>query len=223
MINEMGSRLKKARISLGLNQSAFAKGLAIDRGPSTISEWERGVYEPGKEMLKKISQKYLISLYWLITGEGSMFEKSTPHIETQAPCVKHADQSHINIQDMLRKTGEILQSNTIYRTALTSNINAFHQSILVERDMKAMEAHMNILEQQMQKLTQRMDSHPPGEQPTDGMRMERLERKISELTQECDELKKVLGRSESEQDGSYPRTPLNDTDKASTSPDAEKR
>lgn len=50
------------------------------------------------------------------------------------------------MSDMLTKTAEVLESDTIYRTALASNINAFHQAVQGERLMVRMEQRLADLE-----------------------------------------------------------------------------
>lgn len=43
------------------------------------------------------------------------------------------------MSDMLTKTATVLESDTIYRTALASNINAFHQAVQSERMLARLE------------------------------------------------------------------------------------
>jgi len=40
-----GADLKFTREQMGLSQSQLAEALGIERGKSTISEWERGLHE----------------------------------------------------------------------------------------------------------------------------------------------------------------------------------
>lgn len=46
------------------------------------------------------------------------------------------------MSDMVTKTIEVLESDTIYRTALASNINAFHQAVRSERTLARIEERM---------------------------------------------------------------------------------
>jgi len=54
--------------------------------------------------------------------------------------------------DMVTKTVEVLESDTIYRTALASNINAFHQAVNSERTLARLEERMAQLEQRVEGL-----------------------------------------------------------------------
>ncbi len=53
-----------------------------------------------------------------------------------------APQEEFRMSDMLTKTAEVLESDTIYRTALASNINAFHQAVRSERTLARIEERM---------------------------------------------------------------------------------
>ena len=57
-----------------------------------------------------------------------------------------APQEEFRMSDMLTKTAEVLESDTIYRTALASNINAFHQAVRSERTLARLEERMADLE-----------------------------------------------------------------------------
>lgn len=50
------------------------------------------------------------------------------------------------MSDMLTKTATVLESDTIYRTALASNINAFHQAVQSERLLARLEERVATLE-----------------------------------------------------------------------------
>jgi len=56
------------------------------------------------------------------------------------------------MSDMLTKTAEVLESETIYRTALASNINAFHQAVQGERLLTNLAERMELLEKQVAEL-----------------------------------------------------------------------
>ena len=70
------------------------------------------------------------------------------------------------MSDMLTKTAEVLESETIYRTALASNINAFHQAVRSERTLARLEERMEQLEKRVEDLAgenaylkQRLEQH----------------------------------------------------------------
>ncbi len=56
------------------------------------------------------------------------------------------------MSDMLTMTAEVLESETIYRTALASNIRAFHQAVRSERTLARIEERMDLFEKEMEQL-----------------------------------------------------------------------
>ncbi|QAZ66740.1 hypothetical protein C3Y92_05575 [Solidesulfovibrio carbinolicus] len=61
------------------------------------------------------------------------------------------------MSDMLTKTAEVLESDTIYRTALASNINAFHQAVRSERTLARIEERMAEWEAKTDAMVKRME------------------------------------------------------------------
>ena len=70
-----GSRIKKVRMQIGLNQAAFAKKLSLS-GPTVISKYERDQREPEIAILVKIAKLANKSLDWLLTGKSSVKQKA---------------------------------------------------------------------------------------------------------------------------------------------------
>ena len=56
-----GTRIKELRLSLGLNQVAFASRLCV-----SVSNWENGNIQPSIDMLVKISRLYSVSADYLL-------------------------------------------------------------------------------------------------------------------------------------------------------------
>lgn len=76
-------------------------------------------------------------------------------VPAAAPAQSQAEQipaEDFKMSDMLTKTAEVLESDTIYRTALASNINAFHQAVNSERTLARLEERMAQLEQRVEVL-----------------------------------------------------------------------
>jgi len=70
--NNAGDRIKQIRLELKLRQQEFGEKLDIS-GPS-LSEIETGKYKPGFELLVKLHKVFNVNLYYVLFGEGSMFE-----------------------------------------------------------------------------------------------------------------------------------------------------
>lgn len=67
----VSARVRKTREALGLNPRQFA--LSVDLNPSNYYKVESGKLGVKTTSLQIISEKYGVSLQWLLTGEGEMF------------------------------------------------------------------------------------------------------------------------------------------------------
>lgn len=90
-----------------------------------------------------------------------------------APAQEAPPAEDFKMVDMVTKTVEVLESDTIYRTALASNINAFHQAVRSERTLARLEERVAILEAKLE-------------------RMGEIEDRMAELEKENGELKRRL-------------------------------
>ena len=135
-------RIKETRIYYHYTLTAFAKSLGFSQ--SYISEVENQKTKPSLVLLYQISENTTINLHWLFTGEGKMLrEKSTNEAYPENSPDKDPE------SDLVAKTIEILKSKSIYKAALTSNINAFHSSFKTQETMNKRVATM---EKQIAKL-----------------------------------------------------------------------
>lgn len=136
----------------GMTQADFASRAGIN--VNTLRNYERGDSIPNLEVAASICKHFLVNTEWLILGEGPMHrgesipETTTPTIQDELPPAED-----FKMVDMVTKTVEVLESDTIYRTALASNINAFHQAVRSERTLAHLEERMGLLEQRMEELS----------------------------------------------------------------------
>ena len=69
----IGQRIKELRLIFSKKQEELAEMLGIKR--ESLSAIERGTTKPSIETVNKISELFLTSHRWLLTGEGSMYEQ----------------------------------------------------------------------------------------------------------------------------------------------------
>lgn len=107
-----------------------------------------------------------VSADWLLTGEGAMMRgegqgKLDEMAQQPGQMIRQgtSDASLIdpttqktNIADLVAKTIEVLQSKTVFQTALESNIEAFHHAIVLERKIDQVEDRI------MSKVSARLDA-----------------------------------------------------------------
>jgi DNA-binding XRE family transcriptional regulator len=137
-----------------MTQADFANRAGIN--VNTLRNYERGDSIPNLEVAASICRHFKIKTDWLILGEGPMrpgdsTPDAPPAVSTSAtPPAPVEDE--FKMTEMVTMTVEILESDTIYRTALASNIRAFHQAVRSERTLAHLEERMAQLESKVEIL-----------------------------------------------------------------------
>lgn len=150
---ELGSRLKTLRG--GLSQEEFSQRVGFNK--NTIGNYERGERTPDAVFIKTVCEKLGVSAEWLLWGHGPMRRGEVPEttaqdtIQSQPPPVPPPGDD-FKMTEMVTMTVEVLESETIYRTALASNIRAFHQAVRSERTLARLEERMEQIEQSVEEL-----------------------------------------------------------------------
>ena len=131
-------RIKKVRGEL--TQKNFALRLGVHEG--TIQLYEGGNIPKG-DILLRINRKFNINIHWLLTGQGPMrvegVEYGQDDIQPAPSGVNEpAGESGLSTERLrlVKLVIDILNSGTVYETALISNIVAFHRAIEEDRDLK---------------------------------------------------------------------------------------
>ena len=121
-----------------------------------------------------IADKFDVSMDWLRTGEGEMRRGAAPAATERTAQQADAQGCHIygnasarrdvSIADMLTKTARVLESDTVYREALYSNIEAFHHGVTMDERLGKMDAkfdqvmqRLDALESENQQLRQELE------------------------------------------------------------------
>lgn len=154
------SRMKLA--TEAKSDTAFAKLLGLSQS-SVSGAKERQSIPPAWAI--QIAEKYAVSIDWLMFGHGDMERGGGMMFKTAklpnpqmdpATCADRSgkiepdglpDSSIYNdssrrsmsIADMLSKTAKVLESDTVYREALYSNIEAFHHGVTMDERVNKME------------------------------------------------------------------------------------
>lgn len=68
----MNERIKQVRKALNLTQDEFGKRLGVTRGAITNIEYNK--VEPKQLFVELLCREFHVSIDWLLTGEGPMFE-----------------------------------------------------------------------------------------------------------------------------------------------------
>jgi transcriptional regulator with XRE-family HTH domain len=119
----IASRIRAIREALQLTQKELARRLNIS-GP-TLSEFENGKHAPNFEFIFNINQEFDVNLYYLLYGEGEMFE------ERGGPLIMQLDGLCKQNKDV-RKLLEYINYSTVIRYYLLSQ---FEYKMLAEGDV----------------------------------------------------------------------------------------
>lgn len=150
-------RLKYIRSYLRLSQSEMGMKCGM-KGPD-IKNRENGVVEI-KQIFADALEKYLnVSSEWLMTGQGEMMVTKNNHIaECNAVYQQNSNNPPVvRISDpLIQKTAAILESQTVYSTALKSNIEAFHYAMTCEEKLAASNKRIDDLEEHIKMIEKRL-------------------------------------------------------------------
>jgi hypothetical protein len=105
--------------------------------------------------LKSIAESFQKPLWWFFSDDADESKVRFTNCSVDAEVDELGEKlSHDAKRDLLEKTAEVLDSDTIYRPALVSNIRAFHYGVRevarmskIEDDMEEMKASMRRMEQ----------------------------------------------------------------------------
>ena len=121
---EPGERIKQFRKDKRLKQKDLEKSLGYSQG--FLSEIERGVKEPSREFLKKLTLVYGISSDYVLYGSEEEQKKYLMVKEAEA----HYEILPTSTKKLLNNVKEILESgNEIMIDALKANIKAFLEAV----------------------------------------------------------------------------------------------
>ncbi len=156
-----GSRISEARKSFGFTQKELAQKIGVTA--NSIQNYEKGQV-PSGDIVVRLARAFSCSTDWLLTGEdepprgGTKFASAPQARElmqgrapeagrdqwreaapTEQPSIYNDTSQQSGIADLVAKTIEVLQSNTVFETALKSNIEAFHRAIVLEKQIDQVE------------------------------------------------------------------------------------
>lgn len=119
----IASRIRAIREALNLKQKQLAQRLNIS-GP-TLSEFENGKHPPNFDFIYNIHQEFHVNLYYLLYGEGEMFE------ERGGPLSQRLERLCKQNKDVTRLL-EYFKSSSVIRYYLLSQ---FKGKMLLEKEL----------------------------------------------------------------------------------------
>jgi len=170
----IGDRLKALRGDS--SQGDFSQRIGFHK--NTVGKYERGERTPDVDFLRTVCERLSVSPDWLLWGQGPMRRGESAPAAPQATLLAvPPPEDDFKMTEMVTMTVEVLESETIYRTALASNIRAFHQAVRSERTLAKLEERVAVLEAREDRMAQ-------------------IEARMEELAKENGELKRRLERQD---------------------------
>ena len=153
-----------------MNQQQLANALG-SRHP-TISRWLKGDPEPSRGSCLRISSVTGCSFEWLWKGEGKMFPDSQVQGAAQEnpnPAsfpIDYSDKTGaFNLKDLFAMTLEVHESDSVYRSALSGTVKAFHHAVIMEKEMDGLReelANMKVRIERLEEFLQNLGTNLPG-------------------------------------------------------------
>lgn len=147
IFNEIFLRVK---VATGIKRQKELSDLLDIREASISEAKKRGGFP--SEWVVKLSTERGINPAWLLTGIGPM--------KVDGGGVEGKEES-FSMSEMLQATARVLESDTVYRSALASNIRAFDKAVQMEGKMQGIEDEMRLLRQEAERrdavAAERMD------------------------------------------------------------------
>lgn len=153
-----------------LSQSDLVKGNLGDS--AQISRWLKGeISNPSTRTINRLVDFFKCDKDWLAHGIGVPFPTAdddgrqsslirinsgmNPSPPDEIKPDTSGDESW-KMSDMIYKTTKILESKTVYRSALASNVRAFYEAVQKEEEMQSVNEKLDTMQQENRALAERM-------------------------------------------------------------------
>lgn len=119
-----GSRIKRARVELGLSLPQLARQIVVDR--QTLEDWENDQGEPRGAKLMKLAGVLQAPMIWLLTGD-------TPQELTPEPVIAESEK----IAQKLERALAVQQDLAALLTEVSADVTRLRRQIEEDREMAA--------------------------------------------------------------------------------------
>jgi hypothetical protein len=167
--------IKRVKISCGYSSDAELSR-ALNMSPQNfLSQKKTGKI---KDSLMVHAIERGVNIDWIKTGQGNMMaaHEVVNHIkESQAPYNGAAFANHLPSQSkpLLELTADVLSTDSVYRSALESNVKAFHDAVSARKQLAIAEAKLAQCQRDTIELKQELNEKD--------LLIEKLQAVISEL------------------------------------------
>lgn len=100
--------------------------------------------------------KRKINIEWIKTGQGNMMTGTETIAVAESQTPYNANTTAPKISELLSKTAAVLESPTIFSSALKSNIVAFHTAVTCEQQLALATKRIDDLEEHVKQIEKRL-------------------------------------------------------------------
>jgi hypothetical protein len=199
----MSTFLDRLKIIIG-EEKPFSWAKRIGLPAATFNRmWNEGT-PPKWNHLTLISEQADVTIDWLLTGEGPMRRSEALRLSAKEEVLRGKGEGKIaagpapvlaghpkdlvediRVSELVAKTIDVLQSDTIYRASLAANINSFHLAISMEQRLEEERAARREMEQRMAENSAKMEA-----------RLAEMEKHLQEERSARKAIEARLGRAE---------------------------
>jgi transcriptional regulator with XRE-family HTH domain len=139
---EFGERLKALRKKVGVGQASLGEAIGVTE--NSIQNYERGQL-PKSIYLGRMAEFLGCTTDYLLFGKSfdaaNHVEARKKEGERRQSAQPPANRS--SLADIVSQVIEILESETVYSTALEANIHAFHEAVRTEKKLQSIHDEMS--------------------------------------------------------------------------------
>ncbi len=155
----IGKGIEYIRFFLKIHKGTFAQKAGIDF--YILDSIEKGEQIKDYNGLFALIKYYNINLRWLFFRDGEPFNDDTTINIGNNNQLLDPDPE---LNDLLKKTRDVLVSKTSYAESLKANVNSFHESVKAREEIKTMRTEINYLKNHIindrRKVDRRTDTTP---------------------------------------------------------------
>lgn len=154
---ELAGMIEKHRLSLGMGQGAFGK--LFNTSQQTVAGWEKGSV-PNPSTLPMVCDVLGLDIDEVSKlradrkkpkGIIPSVQAGHKHKTSDSP-TDNTTSDDFQMSDMIQATIRVLESETIYKTALASNIRAFDDAVQRVKHMDDLSGQMMIMKDTMEAM-----------------------------------------------------------------------
>ncbi|KJS02211.1 MAG: hypothetical protein VR65_06075 [Desulfobulbaceae bacterium BRH_c16a] len=143
---------REVAAELGITASAITDAKGRNTIPDRWFETIKEKFGITKEELCETPEEKLVRTYGknpITSSTGLSWKNEMDRPSHPSPAGQHEP---ISMPDMVKMTMIVLESETVYRSALASNVRAFYEAVMKEDEMRSLNEKIEAMQHQMKRM-----------------------------------------------------------------------